>query len=221
MKKLFSILSVMMMALLLLSCRTTSNVSTKDKLVFEADSLSSVYVCEKVDSTNYYLKQLDSLNNQLENYRLQIIHLQIQDSISKSTHRVDSVYVKDSTVVQINADGSKNTTTVRETNRVSLEVQKEIVKRVQKEYQRTIDSLVNVISEKDYTIELLDHYYQDRDSANIYKSQVDSMQNIIESEKTIVKEEPWYQKIFDSIGYIFIIGVLAIGGVFFVQWIRK
>lgn len=175
----------------LLSCRSVKNESTLAVRHYskDADTLAAVSYEERHDSTNYYHGVIDSLAQELRDVRQMYRNIYVQDSINENRYRSDSVNVKDTTWMQINADGSVTYHNYREKNTYSYQQLESFRQQIVKESKATIDSL---IERNTYLQAQYDSIYKFKsleDSLSIYKAKLDSISDAVsEKEKvTIVK----------------------------------
>ena len=195
MKKL---LFIMAAVACLLSCRSVKNEGFihEHHASIDADTLASVTNSERVDSTNYYHGVIDSLSSELRNVRQMFRDLYVRDSINTNQYRADSVNVKDTTWMQINADGSVTYHNYREKNTYSYQQLERYRQQIVRESQATIDSL---IERNTYLQAQYDSIYKFKslaDSASMYKAKLDSISDSVSAkEKTTIKKNSLWDSI--------------------------
>ena len=221
MKKLLFILAAIAC---MLSCRSVKNeglVQTHHYGV-NADTLSAVVKAEGIDSTNYYHGVIDSLCNQLREVRQKFRDLYVRDSINTFQYRGDSVSVKDTTWMEINADGSITYHHYREKyTYTSLQVEK-MRQQIIKESQATVDSLIEKNERQQQIIDSISQYRSYVDSVSLYRSKMDSMANVVtDMQKTIIEKNSLFDKIKLILGSILFCLTAFVGTMLYLRFFRR
>lgn len=192
------VLFIMASVACLLSCRSVKNEGAIAKHHYgrDADTLLTVSLVERHDSTNYYHGVIDSLSSELKNVRQMYRNLYVIDSISANQYRTDSEHVKDTTWMQVNADGSVTYHHYREKNTYSYQQLESFRQQIVKESKATIDSL---IERNTYLQAQYDSIYKFKsleDSLSIYKAKLDSISDAVsEKEKTTVEKFSFWSRV--------------------------
>lgn len=221
MKKL---LFIMAAVACLLSCRSVKNESTLTVRHYskDADTLAAVSYEERHDSTNYYHGVIDSLAQELRNVRQMYRNIYVQDSINENRYRADSVNVKDSTWMQINADGSVSHYNYREKNTYSFLQLERYRQQIVKESKATIDSLVERNTYLQARYDSISKFRSLADSVSIYKAKVDSlMEDSRSKEKTIVEKLSLWSLIKVIGGTLFFCAIFFAAGFIYLRCFRR
>lgn len=182
----------------LLSCRSVKNESTiaTHHYSLDADTIETVSLTETRDSTGHYRRMVDSLSVELRRFKSLYRELYVNDSISTDQYRTDSEHVKDTTWMQVNADGSITYHHYREKNTYSYQQLERYRQQIVRESQATIDSL---IGQNTYLQAQYDSIYRFKhiaDSLSIYKAKFDSISNAVsEKEKTTVEKFGFWSRV--------------------------
>ena len=221
MKKL---LFILVSVVCLLSCRSVKNESTIATHHYSsgADTLAAVSLSERRDSTNYYHGVIDSLCNQLREVRQKFRDLYVRDSINTFQYRGDSVSVKDTTWMEINADGSITYHHNREKyTYTSLQVEK-MRQQIIKESQATVDSLIEKNERQQQIIDSISQYRSYVDSVSLYRSKMDSMANVVtDMQKTIIEKNSLFDKIKLILGSILFCLTAFVGTMLYLRFFRR
>ena len=211
MKKVLFVLAV---AACVLSCRSVKNVGNAERHHYsrDADTLVTVSNTERRDSSGHYRRMVDSLSVELQSVRRKYRDLYVKDSISTNQYRTDSEHVKDTTWMQINADGSITYHHYREKNTYSHQQLERYRQQIVKESRHTIDSL---IERNTYLQAQYDSIYKFKslaDNASIYRARADSLSDHIrEMERTtIYKNSIWDKLKVAGITVAFLIILFAV-----------
>lgn len=208
----------------MLSCRSVQNeglVQTHHYGV-NADTLSAVVKAEGIDSTNYYHGVIDSLCNQLREVRQKFRDLYVRDSINTFQYRGDSVSVKDTTWMEINADGSITYHNYREKYVYSYQQVESERNHVTRESQATIDSLIERNERQRAIIDSMSRYRSYVDSVSLYRSKMDSMANVVtDMQKTIIEKNSLFDKIKLILGSIFFCLTAFVGTMLYLRFFRR
>lgn len=208
----------------LLSCRSVKNESTLAVRHYskDADTLATVSNVERQDSTNYYHGVIDSLSRELKNVRQMNRNLYVQDSINENRYRADSVNVKDSTWMQINADGSVSHYNYREKNTYSFLQLERYQQQIVKESKATIDSL---IERNTYLQARYDSIYKFKslaDSLYIYKAKLDSISDAVsDKEKTTVEKYSFWSRVKLVTGTIVFCVIVIVIVIIYLRFFRR
>lgn len=220
MKKL---ISIMVSVACLLSCRSVKNESTLATHHFSngADTLAAVSLAERHDSTNYYHGVIDSLDQELRDVRQMYRNIYVHDSINENRYRADSVNVKDSTWMQINADGSVTYHNYREKNTYSFLQLERYRQQIVKECQATIDSLIERNTYLQARYDSISKFRSLADSVSIYKAKVDSlMEDSRSKEKTIVEKLSLLSRIKVIGSTLFFCAIFFAAGIIYLRCLR-
>ena len=188
MKKL---LFIMAAVVCLLSCRSVKNEGFihGHHASIDADSLAAVSHSERKDSTNYYHGVIDSLSSELRNVKKMFRDLYVRDSVNTNQYRADNVNVKDTTWMQINADGSVTYHHYMEKNSYSYQQLERYRHQIVKDSKATIDSLIERNEYLQTRYVSISQYQSLADSVTRYRARLDSVSNIVnEREKTTIKK---------------------------------
>ena len=178
-----------------LSCRSVKNVGSVEQHHYSngADTLVAVSISERTDSSSYFRSKIDSLSVELARVRDAYHSLYEKDSINEVLHMKDSISVKDTTWLQVNADGSVTYHNYREKNTYSWQQLERYKQQIVRESQATIDSLIERNTLLQERCDSISNYRSLADSASVYKAKADSLSDIIREKEqtTIVKKDIW------------------------------
>lgn len=198
----------------LLSCRSVKNESTIATHHYsrDADTLSTAIHTERRDSSGHYRRMVDSLSVELRRFMSLYRDLYVKDSISTDQYRTDSEHVKDTTWMQVNADGSITYHHYREKNTSSHQQLERYRQQIVRESKATIDSLIERNTNLQAQYDSIYKFKSLADSASIYKAKFDSISNAIsEKEKATVEKSGFWSRVKMVAGTIvFCVIVIAI-----------
>ena len=210
MKKLLFILAL---AVSVLSCRSvkTEGSMATHHYSNEADTLATISIAEKVDSSSYFHGLIDSLSSELVNIQKQFHDIYLKDSIFEAQHVKDRESVKDTTWIVVNPDGTITYHHYRERN-VTSHVQTDRFKQqIMKESQAVIDSLIDKNEHLRTQVDSMSQYVCLVDSVSQYRAKIDSLSSIIEEHEhvTVVKNSVWDKIRASIITAVFLLLTLA------------
>ena len=208
----------------LLSCRSVKNegIIATHHYGMDADTLSIVSKSAKVDSTNYYHRVIDSLSRELKNVRQMYHNLYVRDSVSANQYHTDSEHVKDTTWMQVNADGSITYHHYREKQAYSYQQFESYRQQIVKDSKETIDSLIERNTYLQVQYDSISRFKSLADSLTIYKAKLNSISDALsEKEKKTVEKFSFWSRVKTVTGTIIFCTVAFIIVLVYFRFFRK
>ena len=183
------------MTVSLLSCRSVKTAGSVATYHYSngTDTLATISISERVDSSSYFHGLIDSLSSELVNIQKAFRDIYAKDSVNEVQRSKDRESIKDSTWMQINPDGSVTYHHYREKIVHSLQLLDRYKQQKVKESMATTDSIIDRNKHLQAQCDSMSVFRGLIDSVSVYKAKADSLSRIInEYEKeTVVMNGVW------------------------------
>lgn len=208
----------------MLSCRSVKSEGSIETHHYSngTDTLATESHAERRDSSVYYHGVIDSLSRELKNVRQMYRNLYVRDSIIQNQYRADSVHVKDSTWMQINADGSVSHYSYREKNTYSYQQLDRYRQQIVMESKATIDSLIERNTYLQAQYDSICRFKSLADSLSVYKAKLDSISDAVsEKEKTTVEKFSFWSRVKLVTGTIVFCVIVIVIVIIYLRFFRR